>query len=482
MNKIMYFKNSVSSLALLSTNIFFSIFFVAYFVREFGLSDFSSLSILLQISAAMILVNSPLNISLARLIISDEKNTPIYFQVVFIFTTFMFLGIFVITALVSLYNDVDYFVLLLFLVGTYLFCLTLNENVYLFKQGVLYVQNTLQIFNVYLRVFLFFIFNLFLEPIISFALSFFFINLLQYFLMRNFYCRCLPRKLKTDIFKPDLSILNLIIKNSKYLFLNSFGSILIRNLDLMVIVWLLSSTDSGEYSLYLQIIALLRLFTEAISSSVAPKIMSGFIQDFDGIQSSFYLFLKIIYYIVAIASMYILINIDFIWKLWIGDSIPFNFDIIAILIISSCITGGFYAFSYVQNSLNKNKVPALASLAFGILYIGLGVFVLHSGFGLFFYALIYTLLIVSKNLIFSAYYNSYILNSSFKGNLMVSLNSLFPAVIPASLLLYLYYYLEMGIVSYILIQMFVLVLSSIVFFKYSLSNEERVYLINILRK
>ena len=476
MNKSIFLKNSISSLGLLGANILFSLFFTSYYVRTFGVESFSFLSLLIQFSAGLTLICSPFNTVLARFVILDESNYQIHYRTVFCITFLLSL----VVSFVAIYffsSSIDYQVdFLFFALGAMFLCFSLIENCFLFISGKLYIQSSLQILNVFFRVLGFFILANYFDSVLSFSLSFFMINLMHYLALKFIFCKKMhsygiERKAPIAIFD-----FKLLLVKSKYLFLNSFGAVLIRNIDIVLILYFLTSTDAGIYALYLQIVALVRLFTEAFSTAIAPKIMRDFIKKDNDSVISFNVFLKIIYFVVALTTFLVFVNISFLWKLWVGDSIDYDIYIIGLLLLSGGLSGGFYAYVYVQNALDKNKVPSYVSLISGFAFFLGGAGILFFEFGLDNYALYYFVVIFLKNVIFSAYYNSVICNQVFFANL----KSFFAALLPVVFLGFVFYVLNFqshqGDILFIVCQIPLVLSALFLFYKYSFRNEEKHFL------
>ncbi len=480
MNKIIYIKNSITSIALLCANVCFSLFFISFFVRSFGLELFSTFSILLQLSAAFILLSSPLNTVLSRHLIADDNGSHVYSGAVKLITGFLFILFSVVTIFSCIYLNVGALNSFLFLGGTFFFCLSLNENSYFFKSGKLHIQNSLQIINIFFKVLFFLLFSLFFEPVLSFSISFFIVNFIHLILMRFILSRNGIYFSRFDF--PSLVQLKIVCNESKYLFINSFGAVLIRNLDLIVIAAFLSATESGKYSLYLQIVSLLRLLTEALSSSIAPKIMKSAIHDKVHFRNNFSIFLKLINYTICTFAVFTYLNIELLWNLWVGDSLPLELDTVAVLLLASGVTGGFYAFTYVQNAFMKNKIPSLISLISGAIYILLGALILIKELSLLHYATCYAIILIAKNFIFSAYYNSLISDSEFYSNIYSSVISFLPPLILGSGVFLISKIYSLPSIYVLICSLIAVFVSLLCFYSFCLSVNQRVFLLDYLRR
>ncbi len=422
-----YLLGAGSGLGLMLANIVVAIFFMPYLFGYYGAEGFGVISMSMHFFSALALFCSSVSVALNRFYVVDFNKGNKYLSGLFIYSLLIVLvlsvlGVAAAIAIGELYiplitAKVDDFSTLFYLMAlsSILFSFQQVFSVVFYVNHEIYLQNILQIFNVIVRVLLVVLSIFFGLAIASYGWA---------YLISSFLVFCVviiySRKLgvSTDIKFNAMPKVKLegFRKVMLWLGINNFSALLIRNVDLFIVGYYLLGETQGLYALALQWIVVIRVFSEALSVSISPKIVETS-RDVPGrLYESVQLASKAIGSIVAYPVMFLMVFTSEIWELWLGAEGAFMSDylFIQVLLLSVLFYGCFFPYVYSQVALNKVRVPALVGIFIGVLYVLALVVIGEFGFGLEYFALSLVLAITLKNTIFTPIYGAYITGSDYK--------------------------------------------------------------------
>jgi membrane protein EpsK len=206
-----------------------------------------------------------------------------------------------------------------------------------------------------------------------------------------------------------------ILSSGIWASIGEIGVILFLQIDLLMANWNLGARLAGEYAVVLQLPAILRTFSGTIISIFIPTIISlfavGKIKDM----------IKYVNNAVNYTGLVLSLPIGLVCglgsvllSLWINESyINYGF-VLAVLTIHLSINLSVQTVMSVQTAVNKLKAPAFVTLIMGILNFILAY--LLSGYfkmGALGIALAGSIVLTSKNLIFSPLYVAKITNQKW---------------------------------------------------------------------
>lgn len=492
-------RNSISNFLVFFSNVLINIWIVPYLINRLGVAVYGSFPLSVSLIGFMNLATFSLNNAVTRyLTISIQQNKFKDSNVIFnsslfgslyiflLLSPFVCIFMFNIKSLITIPTGHDNDIIYLYIAMLTSYIVTTFSGNFcssLFAINRIDLKNIPDIVSNVLRAFfiiiLFFVFS---YNIFYVGLSYFISSIFGLFTAIFLWKKYTPNlNIKYSFF--DWSMFKTLSALGFWIIINQLGSLLFLNVELIVVSKLFGPTACGEYASVLQWSTLLRNVAGVIAASLTPLVMIHYAAGrFSDVVSLMRISMRIMGFSMAFFVGIICGFARPILKLWLGPEFQ-QFDVLLWVQISHLVINlAVLPLFAINLTLDKIKVPGIISLLLGIINIILAISLSKfSTLGITGVALAGAIILTLKNALFTPWYCSRILNVSLRPYItiiiqsLISFSSIF--IITYSLSNQIYY---KSITIIILISSFLLVLYSIVQWRFIFSSDEKAFLLSCL--
>ncbi len=372
MMNVYLLRNFSSSVFLLLSNFLFVLFFLSYFVKSFGVEEVGFINIAIQMLAGLILLSSGLTTVLVRELTKNKQSA-------LVFRSYLLSRLKVSIVVISFFSIAFFYFNKIGSLHFFCICISFIYHVRVaiilssfMSESKFYYVNFIQSFIIFGRVFLFFfLMEVFPshQPSLIFSFSILFVSFLSYLFVYTFFKGKLT--LNLNYRGLDINYINYFWSSSKYLVINSLGSAIVRNLDLLLINLYVSIYAAGVYSMYLQMFTLIRLLVEALCNPYLPKIVKHFSSN-PKISNSSDLYndiVKVLFF-TSILTSGTAVSVSLFWSYWVGSNLELNIYFLQFVLVANYFSVVFYFCNYVLVALDFNKYLAILSVTTAAIFIG----------------------------------------------------------------------------------------------------------------
>lgn len=173
-----------------------------------------------------------------------------------------------------------------------------------------------------------------------------------------------------------------LLSVGQWTILNTVGSLLLLQVDLIVINRLLGPTATGEYGALLQLVVILRGLASTIASSFAPSIVNAYAAgDGAAVSRIVRASMKMIAMVVGLPATILAVSAPNFLRLWLGVDHADLAPVLVLLVAHLPLSQAGLALFPAHLAYDRLRVPSLLTLGLGALNV-LGLFLLVEHLGL----------------------------------------------------------------------------------------------------
>jgi O-antigen/teichoic acid export membrane protein len=197
-----------------------------------------------------------------------------------------------------------------------------------------------------------------------------------------------------------------------WIIVDSIGTLLLLNIDLIVVNYLYGNTVGGEYAIALQWSTLLKGISSTFVTVLGPIILITYAnKKTERILTITKSSIKIMGIGLALPIGLLCGLAPLILSIWVGEEYAYLSTLIILLTSHLVINLALIPLSQIQWAYNRVRVPALVTIIAGVLNVFLAfAFASFFGLGIYGVALAGLIVLTSKNFIFNPIYASIILD------------------------------------------------------------------------
>lgn len=383
-------KNLIANILYFVLNVLVGLFLVPYFIGSLGMASYGLIPLATSLTSYVNLVTQSLNASVSRYLTIDLQNRE-YKTANIIFNTSLF-GTFGITLLtipilviISYYSPLffdipinqrqDAFILFLGIMGSLLIrTWGGNFGVSLFAYNRLDLQNIINSINLLLQViFIIILFSLY-SPKLSYIGYSYLMAAVVALLITIIFSRKVNPHLKVNIQDCKSSRLKELMATGGWMTIDQIGSILLFQMDIILVNKLFGTAAGGEYSIVLMWSGLIRTVASMLAGVLTPVILTYYAQKkFEELVILSKSAVKIMGLGVALPIGLICGFSPLILSLWVGPEYARLSPLMWILLVHLAINMSVLPLFSINVSYNKLRIPALITILSGVINLLLAV-------------------------------------------------------------------------------------------------------------
>ncbi|MGB0796488.1 MAG: lipopolysaccharide biosynthesis protein, partial [Paracoccaceae bacterium] len=308
---------------------------------------------------------------------------------------------------------------------------------------------------------------------------------LYLFVSRVYFWKRLSPELAIRASSVDLDRLWPILRMSVWVLVNYLGVVLFLRTNIWVANKFISEAAGGEYGALLLIDRLIRSGTTIVTFVISPMIMIYYSKgELARANKVAQLAEKLMMGLVAVICALICAYSPHLLSLWLGAEFVYLWPVVVALVSHLFLNSGCSSLFHLHNAYNKVKAPAIVTVVLGLINAVMGIYLtsMH-GMGLLGVAIVTSVLLTVKNVVFIPAFTSIVTNESVGYYLkpMMSGFGVFFCVASVSMLSYVVG-VESNLVFQAALGIFAAVVGLFVFFRVFLSSSEFNLLLEILPK
>lgn len=376
-------KNLIANIANFILNIAIGLYLIPFFIKTLGVVSYGIIPLATSMTSYVNLITQSLNTSVSRYLTidlqkQDYKNANITFNT----SLFVTLGISLLTIpLIAIaayyfpfYFDIpadqkyEAFILFLCIMGSFLVrTWGGNFNVSLFAYNRLDLQNIITSLNSILQLLIIIIlFNLY-SPRLSFiGYSYLLAAVVTLFITIIFSKKVNPH-LKVDIHSFRMSQVKELSITGGWIIIDQIGTLLLLQMDLILVNKLFGVVAGGEYSIALTWSTLIMSLASMFAGILTPVILTYYAKEkFEEMVIVSKSAVKIMGLSMALPIGLICGFSPLILSLWIGPDFVRVSPLMWILLVHLAVNQSVLPLFPINVSYNKLRIPAIATILFGI--------------------------------------------------------------------------------------------------------------------
>lgn len=284
-------------------------------------------------------------------------------------------------------------------------------SVQLFAYNRIDLQNVVNIINLVVQYGLIFLFFTVFKPDLTYVAIAILAGSVSSSLAAVMFAKELCPHLRISIKSINRSKLKDLSSLSWWVIIDQICTLLLLQIDLIVVNLLFGTAPAGEYAIVLQMVVILRGATNAIYSVLSPMFIGYYAKGY------FEMLIKMVTSSTKLLGLLIALPIGFICgfapdilSLWVGGKFTFLSSLVIVMVLPLVINLTVIPLFAVNFTYNKMRVNGLLSLALGIINVFSSIALpLITGWGYYAVALSGISLQVIKNISFTPWYASKLL-------------------------------------------------------------------------
>lgn len=383
-------RNLIANMLYFVLNVLIGLFLVPYFIDTLGVASYALIPLATSMTSYVNMMTQSLNASVSRYLTIDlQKHDYKAANKTFNTALFTTLGITLATVplilIVSNYYTVffdvpisqkqDASILFLGVMGAVLIkTWSSNYGVSLFAYNRLDLQNIIEIINVTIQFLL--IVTLFssYSPKLSYIGFSYFIASIIAFLITLAFSKKINPHFKVNIKDFRKSRLKELVGTGSWLMTDQIGTLLIFQIDIIVVNKLFGASAGGEYSIILLWNTLIRIVAVMLAGVLTPVILTYYAQNkFGELVNISRSAVKLMGLLMALPIGLICGFSPFILSLWVGPEYARLSPLMWVLLIHLSINMSVLPLFPINVAYNKVRIPAIITILLGIVNVLLAV-------------------------------------------------------------------------------------------------------------
>jgi membrane protein EpsK len=435
--------NLIANCTNFAVSIIIGFWFTPFLIKNLGLSSYGLIPLALTMTSYLSLVTLLINSATGRyMIIALEKKdfdtANRIFNTVLIssFSAILVIGLITTFLLTPILHFLrvpqgnEHSLYILFICTIVGFSITTIENPFEISTYCLNrfdLRNLISLSGSIIRVVAVALLFYFLKPQIWHIGAGIVLSALFTFCLSFYISRLLLPKLRIAWHLWDYSQFRQISGTSIWIFISQIGTILLINIDLLVVNRLFGPTDSGAYASISQWSSLMRSLATTNSGVFAPTIISLFAQ------RDIKEMIGYTHRAVRLISVLILLPVSFLFGfskplllLWIGSSVVPYAPLLMIMLVHLPLSLSYLPLHHISIATNNVRIPGIVQIFAGIINLGLAIYLSRiPSLGFYGIALAGAIVLFVRNVLFTPLYAAHIINKP----LLTFMRQVFPIFI-----------------------------------------------------
>jgi len=383
-------KNIISNIAYFSINIVIGLLLVPYFIDTLGVASYGLIPLATSMTNYINLVIQSFNYSISRYLTidlqkKDYEKANITFNTALFGTLSIILLMIPIVLLISYYaplffsipanQKLDTILLFFGIISAFLVRMWgSNFGVTLFAYNRLDLQNIVNLVNLIVQVGCIIIFFSELSPKLSYIGASYLIAAIVSFLTTYIFSKRTSPYLKVNPHYIRRSHLKKLSKTAGWLTTDQIGTLLLFQLDLIIVNKLFGTVAGGEYSIVLTWNILIRAISGMLAGFLTPLIFTYYAKEmYDEIIVVSKSSVKFMGLIMALPIGVICGFSPLILSFWVGSEYVKLSPLMWILLIHLAANMSLLPLFPINVAYNKVRIPAIATLILGIVNLLLAI-------------------------------------------------------------------------------------------------------------
>lgn len=212
-------------------------------------------------------------------------------------------------------------------------------------------------------------------------------TLLENILVSNKANKMYPYLKEKEKIKLDKKVKDEIVKNTKAMMMHRVGGTIVTSTDNIILSMLVGLNAVGIYSNYYMVVYALNLFFTQLYNSLIPSVGNFCVNNNDS--KKYGLFKKInflTFYMYSLSCVMLFALYNLFIEIWVGNSLLFPIEIVAVLIINFYLTGmrkSVLCFRDAEGLFDKDKwksiceaiINIVVSIILGLKFGTIGIFI-----------------------------------------------------------------------------------------------------------
>ena len=415
-------KNLFANVAFFIFSILIGIFLVPYFINTLGVAAYGLIPLATSLTAYLTILTDSLNVAVSRFLTvdlhrQDYKKANRTFNTALFGLTGIIIALIPVVVLFSYYAPTffnvpagqEFEVVLLFLGVSAAFLIrsfSSNFTVSLFANNRLDLINVLNIINIVVQVSLIVVLFTIFSPQLSYIGSAYLVSSIFFLTGAIVLSRWINPHLHINIREFDRSRLKELTIMGWWAVVDMLGSLLLYQMDLIVVNLLFGATAAGEYAVIFLWVVLLRGIAGTLSSVISPITLTYYAKG--KIDQIIILAKSAVKGVGLVMALFIGLICGFapqILTLWVGPQFahlaPLMWVLTFPMVISLCILPLFA----INVAFNKVRIPGIITILWGIGYVVL-VFTIPPllGWGFYGVAVVGAIVLILRSGLFVPWY------------------------------------------------------------------------------
>ncbi len=423
-------KNLIANTSYFTLNILIGLLLVPFFIQNLGVASYGIILLATSMTSYVNLVTQSLNSSVSRYLTIDLQKQD-YKKANITFNTSLFgtLGITILTipiiVIVSYYSPIffdipisqkqDAFMLFLGVMGSFLVrTWGSNFGVSLFAFNRLDLQNIVNTVNVILQLILIFIFFSVYSPRLSYIGYSYLIAATATLFLTILFSKKVNPYLKVNVRDFRFSQVKDLSVTGGWIIIDQIGSLLLFQMDIIVVNKLFGVAAGGEYSIVLMWNTLIRSAAGMLAGVLTPIILTYYAKKkFEEIVDISKSAVKIMGLVMALPIGLICGFSPLVLSLWVGSDFAKLSPLMWLLLSHLAINMSVLPLFPINVSYNKLRIPATVTILLGIINLLLSL-VLPSvtGWGYYGVAVAGAIVLTARHFFFVPMYATKVLGAS----------------------------------------------------------------------